>query len=138
VSAKSRVKRIGLSRQLEDHLGDIDVLAADADRRRILVIECKDFATARTPYEMANEMTDLFTGKKGKKSTVEKHCARARWVRENLDEVLSFLKVSGKKWDVIPLIVADQPLVATYLRSLPILVVSLEELRQFWPTIRHA
>lgn len=138
VSAKSRVKRIGSSRELEDHLGDIDVLAADADRRRILVIECKDFATARTPYEMANEMTDLFTGKKGKKSTVEKQRARARWVRENLDEVLSFLKVSGKKkWNVLPLIVADQPLVATYLRSSPILVVSLEELKQFWPTIRH-
>jgi hypothetical protein len=135
----SRVKKVGSLRELQDHLGDIDVLVGDIRRQRILVIECKDLSAARTPYEMANEFTELFVGNHGKKSVVSKHQARAYWVESNVGAVVAFLKLSPKKrWKIIPLIVVDQPLVASYIRESPIQVLSFEEIRRFWPDLRRA
>jgi hypothetical protein len=138
LAAKYQIKKVGSLRELQDHLGDIDVLVGDAQHKRVLVVECKDLSAARTPYEMANEFNELFAGREGKKSIVEKHHARTAWVEENIGAVLNFLKVSSTgRWKVIPLIIVDQPLAATYIRESPILVLSFEELRRFWPDLRR-
>jgi len=44
---KRRVRKIGKLRF--DNLGDIDVLAADASRKHIIVLECKDLSVAGAP-----------------------------------------------------------------------------------------
>jgi len=138
LAVKSQVKKIGSLRELQDHLGDIDVLIGDDQRNRVLVIECKDLSAARTPYEMANEFNELFVGRAGKKSIMEKHQARNVWVKENILAVLEFLKLNVKsKWAVISLIVVDQPLPAAYLRESPIRVLSFEEIKRFWPELRR-
>lgn len=138
LSVKSRVKKIGHLRELQDHLGDIDVLLGDPARKRILVIECKDLSAARTPYEMANEYTELFVGNRGNKSIVDKHLARTAWVKSNADAVAAFLQLDvAVRWKIIPLIVVDQPLMASYIRESPIQVLSFEEIRHFWPELRR-
>ncbi|MDA4112028.1 MAG: hypothetical protein OK439_05775 [Thaumarchaeota archaeon] len=138
LAVKNQVKKIGSLRELQDHLGDIDVLIGDKQHNRVLVTECKDLSAARTPYEMANEFNELFVGRAGKKSIVEKHQARNLWVKENLKAVLAFLKLDLKaEWKVIPLIVVDQPLPATYIRESPIQVLSFEEIKRFWPELRR-
>jgi hypothetical protein len=138
LAVKNQVKKVGSLRELQDHLGDIDVLIGDNQRNRVLVIECKDLSAARTPYEMANEFNELFIGRPGKKSIVAKHQARNIWVKENLDAVLEFLKLNPTGgWKVIPLIVVDQPLPASYIRESPIQVLSFEEIRRFWPELRR-
>jgi len=91
LSVKPRVKRIGSNRKLQQHLGDIDVLVGDPKRRRVLVVECKDLSLARTPFEMAHELTELFDGANGKKSIIEKHEARTQWVKTNIRDVIKFL-----------------------------------------------
>lgn len=135
-SVKSRVTKIADLTELETHLGDIDVLAADRVAKRVLVIECKDFSIARTPYEVAQEIKDLFVGKKNKKSTIEKHLERTKWIKNNLHLVCEFLGIrpSGK-WKTIPLIVVDELLVAPYLKKSPIPIITLDELRRKWPRI---
>lgn len=139
LSVEARVKKIGRLRELQDHLGDIDVLVGEGRKRRVLVVECKDLSAARTPYEMSHEINELFVGVDGKKSIVDKHQARAVWTKRNLNEVLRFLKLSPDgRWTVLPLIVVDQPLPGSYIRSSEITVLSLEELRRFWPAIRRA
>ena len=128
---------IGANRELQQHLGDIDVLVGDPKRRRVLVIECKDLSLARTPFEMAHELADLFDGVNGKKSIIEKHEARTHWVKANIRDVVTFLGGNPKGgWAVVPLIAVDEPLVAPHLRRSPIPVLSLEELKRKWPQLR--
>jgi hypothetical protein len=138
LSVKSRVKKVGSLRDLNDHLGDVDVLVGDPIRHRVLVAECKDMSAARTPYEMANEIRELFVGSAAKKSIVDKHRARTDWVKSHLGDVLAYLNLArDKRWKVLPLIVVDQPLAAAYIRESPIQVVSFEELKRFWPDLRR-
>lgn len=65
---KRRVKKIGNLKIKGEKgiLGDIDVLAADSRRKHLMVIECKNFALARAPHEMANELAELLKGSKKK------------------------------------------------------------------------
>ncbi len=134
LSAKRRVKRIGANRRLQHHLGDIDVLVGDSKRRRVLVVECKDLSLARTPFEMAHELAELFDGVNGKKSIIEKHEARAQWVKSHIDDVVRFLGGDPqRRWTAVPIIVVDEPLVAPHLRQSPIPVFSMEELKRKWP-----
>jgi hypothetical protein len=134
---KRRVKRIGADRELQNHLGDIDVLVGDPKRRRVLVVECKDLSLARTPFEMSHELTELFDGVNGKKSIIEKHEARTQWVKAHLRDVVRFLgDDSNSRWAVVPLIAVDEQLVAPHLRQSPISVFSLEELKRKWPRLK--
>lgn len=137
LSVKPRVKKIGANRALQRHLGDIDVLICDPKHRRILVVECKDLSLARTPFEMAHELAELFDGVNGKKSIVEKHQTRTQWVRAHINDVITFLRGDPKRrWTVVPLIVVDEALVAPHLRQCPIPVLSLEELKRKWPRLQ--
>lgn len=126
VIVERRVKAIGELRKHKGPPGDIDVLLIDPGKRRVWVIECKDFAAAHMPHQIANELENLFLGKGGKKSKVEK---RAAWVRENLDSILEWFKVGGRgKWKVEPFVVVSQELFASYLRRSPIRILSFDAL----------
>jgi hypothetical protein len=59
-----RVKKIGQLRLRgpSGDLGDLDVLVAMPARRLLRIIECKNLAGARTPFEMSNEVDELFRG----------------------------------------------------------------------------
>lgn len=130
---RKRVKKIG-SLKLQGSrgdLGDIDVLVAVQRRRRLIPVECKDLALARTPYEMAGEIANLFHGTGGKKSIVELHGQRVQWIHEHLTAVLDWLGVNdGRRWKVEPLIVVDRELFTPYLQSSPIPIVPIEEIRR--------
>ncbi len=127
----TRVEKIG---QLKVP-GDIDVLVVDQKKRRLGVLECKDFAPARMPHEMDYELKKLFQGKHGQKSMIEQ---RVDWVHEHVEEILAWLQLdmAGKasRWRVEPLIVVSQELLSPYLRTSPLHVVSLDKLirEQIW------
>lgn len=130
---RRRVKKIGSLRITGDKgdLGDIDVLVADRASRILTLVECKDLAVARTPFEMAREMDNLFRGQGERPSVVERHQTRTDWVREHMAHVLEWLKLdSNEIWQVEPLLVVDQELMSAYLQASPIPVMSLEELRR--------
>jgi hypothetical protein len=123
-----RVQAIGALRKHKGPPGDIDVLVVDPGERRVWVIECKDFAAAHMPHQIANELENLFLGKGGKESKVAR---RATWVREHLDAVLEWYKVKRTgKWDVEPLIVVSQELFTPYLRRSPIHIISFDTLME--------
>jgi hypothetical protein len=126
VIVERRVKAIGELSKHKGPPGDIDVLIIDPGKRRVWVIECKDFTAAHMPHQIANELEKLFLGKGGKESKVER---RARWVRENLDSILEWFKVGGRgKWKVEPFIVVSQELFTPYLRRSPIRILSFDAL----------
>ncbi|MBN3887666.1 MAG: hypothetical protein HWQ43_00285 [Nostoc sp. JL31] len=126
-----RVKKIGNLKIKGEKgiLGDIDVLAADSRRKCLIVIECKNFALARAPHEMANELTELLKGSGKEKSAVQHHQERINWVCSHLQEVLTWLRLEPTAdWKVEPLIVTDYELATPHLWASAIPVVSLVEL----------
>jgi hypothetical protein len=129
---RRRVRKIGSLRLQgpKGDLGDVDVLVADQKRRHLIAVECKDLALARTPYEMAGEMTNLFRGTEKKTSIVELHKHRVDWLCKHLPEVLGWLGITdSRRWKVKPLIVVDRELFTPFLQASPIPVVPLEEVR---------
>ncbi len=105
------VDRFGKLKMLEggDALGDIDVLAWCPQRRRILLLECKAYAPARTPLELHAHLQEFLHGKQrpGKapeRPLMAKHLRRSQFVRIHLSDVLAHLGVvdQGFKWVVQP------------------------------------
>ncbi len=133
MTTRVSVKKIGKRRILDpdgNDIGDIDVLAVHSATRSIVAIEAKDFEVARTPAEIASELEKLFTGKKGKKSTVELHTRRINWLRQHLTEVLASLGAddSTPPWRVVGAIVTSEPLVTPLVSASTIPVIPLEDL----------
>lgn len=82
-----------LRRALDRNYGDIDVLAWDPARSRILIIECKDVQYKKTPGEIAEQLSD-FRGEirsNGRPDLLRKHLDRVAVVREHAESVCAFL-----------------------------------------------
>lgn len=112
--------------------GDIDVLIAQAKKRRLLVVECKDLAVGCAPHELQSELTKLFEGEGGKPSAIERHIRRTDWVRQNLTKVFQWLGLNdvGKRWKVDSLIIVDHELVTPYLKRVKVPIISYAELEK--------
>ena len=105
------------------------MLVADLKDACLKLIECKDLALARTPFEMAGEIENLFRGREGRKSIIELHQQRVAWVRNNLQSVLDWIGISDRRrWKIEPLIVVDQELFTPYLQTSSIQILSIEQL----------
>ncbi|MDL2344247.1 hypothetical protein QOL99_08785 [Deinococcus sp. MIMF12] len=92
---RQNVRKIGKLRLVLDggDLEDVDVLAVDRHRRRVWVIECKDYTVARTPVELASDVEALIWGKRRarggrERALLERHQRRADFVASHLPEVL--------------------------------------------------
>ncbi len=133
MTTRVSVNKIGKHRIVDssgNDLGDIDVLATHAESRSILAVEAKDFEIARTPVEIANELEKLFSGKKGKKSTIELHGKRIDWLRQHLDEVALSLGANGgtAPWRVIGAVVTSDPLITPLVSSSTLPVIPFDDL----------
>lgn len=128
LSVQRRVKLIlgkRIERQPGQPLGDIDVLVADPSERELLLVETKDFSTARTPAEFGNEEKKL-------RETLKTHGERTAWVRAHLQDVLRWLnrdEALASKWKVKQLVVVSGEAFTPGLRDLPVPVVTLSALR---------
>lgn len=126
---RRRTKKFGHLKLNEagNDLGDVDVLVIDRWRRRIKVIECKDLALARTPYEMASEIINLFRGSEEGKPIVERHQRRVSWIQQHIGHVVQSVGIEhAGKWKAEGLIVVDQELFTPYLERSKMKVTSLE------------
>jgi len=112
-------------------LGDIDVLVIDEDNHKAFVIECKDLAMARTPYELKGELDSIFRGTSGEKSTIEKHQLRTKWVQDNLTSILGELGIAlNGKWEIEPLLIVDEAMYSSHIYKSPIKVISYRQLTE--------
>jgi hypothetical protein len=133
--ARMNVTAIGeipIARPSGEDLGDIDVLAADVPRSRLLAVEVKDLAGARTPREVSNELNVLFRATGSDRSTVDKHTDRIAWLRGHVREVLEWFGLPGDTaaaWTVEPLIVLDKETPAPVLAGATMPVTTFHRLR---------
>ena len=88
------IKLTKLLRQaLGRNYGDIDVLAWNFAKGRILIIECKDVQYKKTPGEIAEQLSD-FRGElmhNGKPDLLKKHLDRVAAVEAHADDAYRFL-----------------------------------------------
>ena len=99
-------------------LGDVDVLAVDASRRRLIALECKDFEMDRMPHEVHDDVRTLFDDTKHA-SALTKHERRIEWLRSNAPAVARHLAGDscGGEWSVVGGIVLSRALAAPMLRA---------------------
>jgi hypothetical protein len=123
-NVSERVRAIGGRKLIEneDDLGDIDVLVVDAESREILVVEAKDFETARTPIEMSREMAKL------RDDAAPKNHRRADWIRANLDLFDTAEGPSRKPWAVKEILVTSRPSTASATGNGHETVVAIQDL----------
>jgi hypothetical protein len=127
---RRRVKKFSRLRGSLAPPGDIDVLVADLGKRVVTVVETKDLARARTPFELANEAKHIFFGNENDKSIIQKQQIRLAWVQRHLAQVLASLGLASKgQWKVQAEIITDDELMSPYLRQSPIPIMSFEQLK---------
>ncbi len=125
VSARRGVKKIDGVRL--DHLGDVDVLAADPVSHTIWAIECKSLVFRPTPYELSTELQEL-EGTGTHPGMIEKHMRRSTWLADNLSRVVRELRLQPARWDVQGAFVVDDDLLGPYLRPTAIPVWTVPKL----------
>lgn len=108
--------------------GDLDVLAIDAKRKRVIALECKNIEPAHDPHAHAYELKELT---EGSHSIVAKQRARREWLRANLKGVLAALALPAKgRWSVDAAIVTSERIPGPFLQRISMPVVSFHELRR--------
>lgn len=110
-----RVKKINkktISDQNGNDLGDIDVLVIIPSKRKIVVIEVKDFSFAKTPYEMHQQYLSIFRDDGNKLSYITRHKKRVAWIKEHLSDVIACYKLDEGKWKVTEALVVDDSIVS--------------------------
>lgn len=126
-----RLKKIGMGKGSIQPPGDIDVLVIDEEGSRIYVLECKNLAFARTPFELASELRDLTESTRNHRSMIEKHQRRVDWLGANLHAVFAWAKLDPKKqWKVHSAVVVDEHTMSPKLQDLGEPVFAIDELRE--------
>lgn len=125
-----RIKKIGTGKATIQTPGDIDVLVIDVSRARIYVLECKNLAYARTPFELAAELRALTESTPHNRSMIEKHQRRVTWLKAHLNAVIAWAKLDPvKHWDVFSAVVVDEHAMSPKLQDVGEPVFSLDDLR---------
>jgi len=80
-----------LNRKIERNFGDVDVLAWRADRKEVLIIECKDLSLARNYSEIAALLSD-YQGVEvdGDADKLKKHLNRVALLQDNCGQLRRF------------------------------------------------
>lgn len=93
-------------------LGDIDVLYIIPERKRIVLVEVKDFNFSKSPYEMDCEYQKLFVDKGNKKCFATKHRNRASWVNDHLEDLKIQYGLVGNGWSVKDIFIVSEPIIS--------------------------
>ena len=126
-----RLRKIGRGKSSIQPPGDIDVLVIDEERGRIYVLECKNLAFARTPFELAAELRALTESTPHHRSMIEKHKHRVDWLRGNLNAVLAWAKLdSTRQWEVHSAVVVDEHAMSPKLQDVREPVFALDDLQE--------
>lgn len=107
----SKVKRINGQRIADssgNDLGDIDVLVIVPSKKKIVVVEVKDFSFAKTPYEMHQQYLSVFCDEGNKLCYISKHKKRVDWIKAHIDDVVAKYNLDQDKWKVFDALVVDE------------------------------
>ena len=101
------------NRQKSQRFGDVDVLAWDKARKRLLIIECKDLSFDKTIGEVANRLSKYqgVIKSNGKPDDLKKHLNRCEEIEANLDKVGEYIGMNVETVERILLLSQPTPLI---------------------------
>ncbi|MFY1713627.1 hypothetical protein J3366_19330 [Tritonibacter mobilis] len=101
------------NRQKSQQFGDVDVLAWDKARKRLLIIECKDLSFDKTIGEVANRLSKYqgVIKSNGKPDDLKKHLNRCEEIEANLDMVGEYIGMNVETVERILLLSQPTPLI---------------------------
>ena len=84
-----------LGNSFERNYGDVDVLAWNSSKRRVIMVECKDLQYHKTLGEIAEQLSDFKgeTNDDGKPDLLKKHIERIELAQQHEDRVSKFVKM---------------------------------------------
>jgi hypothetical protein len=130
-SVHRRIKKIGKGKTAVQPPGDIDVLVIDQQRGKIYVLECKNLAFARTPFELAAELRALTESTAHSRSLIAKHQRRVEWLKEHLNDVICWANLDpALGWAVESAVVVDEHAMSPKLQDVGEPVFSLDDLQE--------
>lgn len=109
-------------------LGDIDVLYINLKRKKIVLVETKDFNSVKNYYEMYNEYQRMFLDVDDKKCFLTKHKARVDWVKSHIDDVIKHYGLESGNWQVTYMFITNEHCVANDTFDLKEKIYSIKEL----------
>lgn len=105
-------------------LGDYDVLAVDADNKKIWIIECKVLTKVGSFYEMFKQQESFFL----KKKEDEHFQTRIDFMKNNYHKVLEYLKCGDKSdYEIMPYMVMNKVMTSRY-KKIGFPIISVTEL----------
>ncbi|OCN03710.1 hypothetical protein A4S06_04945 [Erysipelotrichaceae bacterium MTC7] len=125
----TEVKKIGKKKITNDNgddLGDIDILVINKSKKKIFVIETKEFSDSRNPYDIAMEIKSIYGEGKSFQS---KHFNRTKWIIDHKKEIIDFYSLKKGSWKIEPLFIFSEYLISKHLiKNSKIKCISLGEI----------
>lgn len=109
-------------------LGDIDVMFINEVTNTIVLVETKDFSFSKNPYEMYNEYQNMFVDNPNRKSYSTKHYRRAKWIEENIDDILIQFNLKKSKWSIKPVFIVSEYIISNFVYDKGEKIISITEL----------
>lgn len=108
-----------LNEKLTRDFGDVDVLAWKTAGRTILAIECKDLRFAKTPNEIAEQLT-RFTGEisaNGERDDLLKHIDRCNLLKEKFQVLAQKIGMQGQDIKLETIVCFSHPVPMQYVQT---------------------
>ena len=107
-----KINGVKIANESNQDLGDIDVLVINPQKRKIIVIETKDFSFAKSPYELNQQYLNIFCDKDKKLCHITRHKKRVDWIKKHIDDIIKDFSLEPFYWKVVDVLVVSEPIVS--------------------------
>lgn len=128
------INNLKISNDRNETLGDIDLLGIDKEKKKIYLIETKNFFYSRDPSELDIEIQKMFIDTSKRKSFLTKELNRVAWVKNHISDLMKHYKLEQGDWKVRYTFLTNKPLISKEfsnkkINSTSLKLISLKYLR---------
>ena len=115
IKGVSKIGKKHITDENNKTLGDVDVFVINQNRKKIYLIETKDFSYSRNPYEVSKEQEKVFSGRN---PFLAKHLKRTDWINKHLNHVLSCYGLQEGEWCIETMFIVSEHLITRDLQDI--------------------
>lgn len=93
-------------------LGDIDILGIDKNKKRIYLIETKNFSYSRDLSELDIEIKEMFINTQKKNCFLTKEINRVTWAQEHVSDIIKEYCLDAGDWKIRYTFLTNKPLIS--------------------------
>ncbi len=120
------VNNLKIANTKDETLGDIDILGIDTEKKKIYLIETKNFFYSRDPSELDIEIQEMFVDNSKRKSFLTKELNRVLWIKNHISDVVKQYRLEDGDWKVSYTFLTNKPLISKEFSNKKINATSLK------------